>query len=389
MSDAFQCSFTAERPRRWPKHQVNLLLLAGLIFAAPIIAQDGGDQVVFARFGGLVRVPLPGGSAGSVSPQGSGLVAIEVTDDGTVLALRARTTSTGHLLHDYLTIGPDGVETVVATPPIGPSVGVLDLALGIDDDFWVLTLASHPIQGLFVNQFFRIDRQSGLLQDAFELQTDRLRALTAGPGGRLWVLSDEELLKLDPDTRQLSPTGVLVDASGFGTRAVDTDTTGALWLLQEALIVSPPFFRLARLDPVTGTLRPASFDLDIHPDAMAIQPGCEPTATARCLLGGRFRATVAWRDFEDRTGEGQVAPRGSADSALFWFFEPANFEILVKMVDGCAENGHYWVFAAGTTDVEHTLEVTDLQTGEVFSSTNPLGQASAAITATDAFASCP
>jgi hypothetical protein len=121
---------------------------------------------------------------------------------------------------------------------------------------------------------------------------------------------------------------------------------------------------------------------------IAIDRRCQPSATARCLQGGRFRATAHWRDHQGRTGDCQVAPRGSADSALFWFFDAANWELLVKVIDGCNNNGHFWVFAAGTTDVEYTLEVTDLHTGEVFTSTNPLGQAAPAVTATTAFEGC-
>ena len=57
--------------------------------------------------------------------------------------------------------------------------------------------------------------------------------------------------------------------------------------------------------------------------------------------------------------------------------------------DGCGFNGHFWVFAATATDVEYTLQVTDMQTGEVREYNNALGQRSPAITDTSAFATCP
>jgi hypothetical protein len=56
-------------------------------------------------------------------------------------------------------------------------------------------------------------------------------------------------------------------------------------------------------------------------------------------------------------------PFSSADSGLFYFFNENNWEMLVKVVDGCAFNNHYWVFAAATTNIEYVLTVTDEETG--------------------------
>ena len=63
--------------------------------------------------------------------------------------------------------------------------------------------------------------------------------------------------------------------------------------------------------------------------------------------------------------------------------------MLVKVLDGCGVNGHYWVLAAATTNVEYTLRVTDTVTGAVREYFNPLGTRAAAITDTDAFRACP
>ena len=59
------------------------------------------------------------------------------------------------------------------------------------------------------------------------------------------------------------------------------------------------------------------------------------------------------------------------------------------MVNGCTNNGHFWIFAAGTTNLEYTLRVTDTLRGETAIYTNPLGVASPAITDTRALATCP
>ncbi len=116
---------------------------------------------------------------------------------------------------------------------------------------------------------------------------------------------------------------------------------------------------------------------------------CAAEDDVTCLNDGRFQVEVTWRDFAGNTGRGQVVPFGSDDSGLFWFFSADNWEMLVKVLDACAIGDRYWVFAAATTDVEYTLTVTDSDTGASKSYFNPLGKASAAVTDSDAFATCP
>ncbi|MCP4660408.1 MAG: NAD(P)-binding protein [bacterium] len=116
---------------------------------------------------------------------------------------------------------------------------------------------------------------------------------------------------------------------------------------------------------------------------------CVPGDTTLCLSGGRFRVRVSWRDFAGTTGQARRVAFGSDDSGLLWFFDPDNWELLVKVLDGCAVNQKYWVFAAATTNVEYTLEVTDSQSGQMKTYHNPLGTSAAAVTDTFAFATCP
>lgn len=47
-------------------------------------------------------------------------------------------------------------------------------------------------------------------------------------------------------------------------------------------------------------------------------------------------------------------------SGYFWFFDGANVELTVKILDGRAVNNHYWVFIASTTNVAYDVTVTDL-----------------------------
>ena len=82
-------------------------------------------------------------------------------------------------------------------------------------------------------------------------------------------------------------------------------------------------------------------------------------------------------------------PFASRASGNLYFFDPENWEILVKVLDGCALNGHWWVFASAATDVGWDLVIEDTESGESWSASNPLGQRSPAITDTRAFSTCP
>ena len=144
------------------------------------------------------------------------------------------------------------------------------------------------------------------------------------------------------------------------------------------------------LDSVTGggLGTPSEADLVIVDDDLG-EDSCIPSDTVLCLHDGRFRLSVEWREFTDQTGPGRPVTLDLGDSGLFWFFFDTNMELLVKVLDGCGFNDRYWVFAAGTTNVEWRLRVVDTRTGSLREYFNPLGTPSAAITDTDAFAACP
>jgi hypothetical protein len=143
-------------------------------------------------------------------------------------------------------------------------------------------------------------------------------------------------------------------------------------------------------------LRPGGYDWQFLPAAGSTLADsgsgiCHnaPDSTRVALHQGRFEVEVTWRDFAGRTGEGQVGPPATDGSAIFWFFSADNWELMVKVLDGCGLNGHFWVFHAATTNVEYTLTVTDTATGEVKRYDNPLGRRAPAVTDTEAFATCP
>lgn len=127
---------------------------------------------------------------------------------------------------------------------------------------------------------------------------------------------------------------------------------------------------------------------DAAPNGGLVTSGPGPGTGAVLLNGDRFAVEIEWRDFFGNTGTGQLAVR-SDDSANFWFFNPNNWELLIKVLDGCATNDRYWVFLAAVTTVEYTVTVHDTQSQVTRTYTNELGETPTVITDTAAFDTCP
>ena len=100
---------------------------------------------------------------------------------------------------------------------------------------------------------------------------------------------------------------------------------------------------------------------------------CVPSDTVLCLRGGRFKAEADWRDFEGHSGRGRAVSL-TADTGYFWFFDPSNVEVILKVLDGHGLNGHDWVFYGALSSVEYALTVTDTQTGAARRYTNISGR---------------
>ena len=119
--------------------------------------------------------------------------------------------------------------------------------------------------------------------------------------------------------------------------------------------------------------------------------GCTESATTLCLLNDRYEVSVAWsQTAADGTsvserGMGRAARPRTDDSGLFWFFADDNWEMLVKVLDGCSYNGHHWVYAASATTVGLELTVRDTENGESKTWVKEPGAPAPAITDTGAF----
>jgi plastocyanin len=123
--------------------------------------------------------------------------------------------------------------------------------------------------------------------------------------------------------------------------------------------------------PATSTVTIVDNDTDCVPST------CTSDTNSLCLAGGsgtagRFRIRVTWTNFAGESGQG-VALEYTADSGFFYFFQPEVLELLVKIVNGCGLNDAYWFFNAAASNVGLVYTVTDLQTCETRTVTNPVG----------------
>ena len=369
----------------WLALGLGLLLMVSL-GPAPTKGQSGGDRLVVAQGSDLYEASLPRGGFEVVSVIQDPPDAIAFGPDGRLFAVGVHfPVITAPPFIALYTIGAQGETTIVSNVEIQFFETILDMAFGPGGELFVLVygigIGDPPTPAKIL---YQLDPETGDTVNFFFVPAE-VEAVASSPRG-LWLLGYDHLLHFDPAIGRERDSGLAFGSFGAITSAA-TDSTGALWFITRPGNIDPVPSILRRFDPPTGSSQVRDHFFEPY-GPLAIEWRCQPSESERCLLGGRFRARVEWLDFDDRMGDGQVAPSGSADSALFWFFEPSNWELLVKVIDGCDENGHFWVFSAGTTNVEHTLQVEDLLTGEIFSTTNPLGQASAAITATDAFAGC-
>jgi hypothetical protein len=170
----------------------------------------------------------------------------------------------------------------------------------------------------------------------------------------------------------------------------DADKTFTVPLLDDAEIEPDETFTVALSNPTGGATlgSPAAATVTLGDDDLPPGP-CVESATALCLLGNRFRVEAAWEDHAGGRGPGR-AESFTDESGWFWFFNPLNTELVVKVRDACAPPfERFWFFAAGLTDVGVTLTVADTGARLVRRYENPRGQAFAPVQDTNAFMTCP
>ncbi|HTO87142.1 MAG TPA: hypothetical protein VMR54_06385 [Thermoanaerobaculia bacterium] len=295
-------------------------------------------------------------------------------------------------------------EFPIPTPPTADSA--LDIAAGPDDNLWftfsagwigrittagVVTLFMTPsrsaVQGIAAgpdgNMWFT--ETAGARGRISRISTDGVitvvgylgilpfglpRGIAAGPDGNLWFTN-----QTGDRIGRATTKGVITEFAipTFGSRpsSITAGRDGNLWFTESA---SDKIGRITTEGEVSEfALPPVGFG------------PCVPNSL--CLSSGRFQATATYRNQLD---SGTAKAEAISDSSGFFVFDnPDSVELVVKVLNGCGFTiPNFWVFAAGLTDQETTLTVTDRMTGAIRTYFNPLGNTFVTVTDTAAFSTC-
>jgi photosystem II stability/assembly factor-like uncharacterized protein len=190
--------------------------------------------------------------------------------------------------------------------------------------------------------------------------------------GAFWFFSDNniELVVKVVDGRPVNGhywvfSGALSNVA-YEITVIDTVANGV------KTYVNPQGSLTSRVDTLAFAAAGAAAPVT-HETPFPTDSGCTPDGMTACLNDGRFRVEVAWRvPAQGTQGRGTALPLTS-DTAAFWFFSSNNVELVLKVVDGRAFNGKFWVFFGALSDVEYTITVTDTVGGTVRTYFNPSG----------------
>ena len=97
-------------------------------------------------------------------------------------------------------------------------------------------------------------------------------------------------------------------------------------------------------------------DPDPRPEPPPQSEVCTPT-TSLLQFDGGYEVSMCYVTPGGEEGQAKAAP-WSDQSAIVWFFDRGNAEVLVKVLDGCKTTEHRWVFVAPVTTLEFNLWVT-------------------------------
>jgi len=129
---------------------------------------------------------------------------------------------------------------------------------------------------------------------------------------------------------------------------------------QGASLFTSPDLQVAESSPLPEIIR---YRTGSSQSASLASGTCAPSSERLCLNGGRFAVEVTWADFRGNNGPGQAVDL-TDDTGTFWFFRDSNVELILKVLDGRANNGNWWVFYGSLSNVDFDITVTDTATGE-------------------------
>jgi len=278
-------------------------------------------------------------------------------------------------------------------PPPSPSqfprtLGSTLLATGKASDFTFVRLSEDPPAGSFFLGWDTTDYSHAGGTILYRL---------SDPDGGPQIFTKEQISAVpDPGTCDGAPQGLFLyekdieGGSGGGS-------SGSPVMLADLSVVGQEFGACGNnpnddCDVTQNSTLDGAFRVTFPSIAQYLQPAtagaCVADANTLCLNNGRFRVTVNYATSTGENGLG-TGVELTGDSGYFWFFNPANIELVVKVLNACSQSpGRFWVFAGGLTNVHVVITVVDTTNGATKTYENPLGTAFVPLQDTDAFA-CP
>ena len=186
-------------------------------------------------------------------------------------------------------------------------------------------------------------------------------------GGESWVPIDQGLGNLQVTQIVIDPIDPSLLYAGTKGGLYRSTDRGEHWSSVGFHFES---FSSLALDPASPSTLYAGIPADLARITLAPPEPCVSGPEALCLNGGRFRVEGVWRGTVAYSGGVSPAAGGvgqafpiTDDTGSFWFFDAANLELVVKVLDGGGVNGDFWVFFGALSNLEYIITVTDTETG--------------------------
>ncbi len=193
------------------------------------------------------------------------------------------------------------------------------------------------------------------------------------PRGGATATTKSDLAAFPCDDGEPTAASTTVADSSVGVVGTDLVDAGL-----PAAPVSPPF---ARLEPESPG--PVKVSLPIRGGETA---DCEPQPVVDLRGGYTVNMCVEYtKDGETVVEEVKDYGLDSEQSAILYFFDRGNAEVLIKVLDACRINDHRWVFVAPVTTLAFNLSIAPPGGGEPWTHENRLDETAAAKSDLQAF----
>ena len=189
-------------------------------------------------------------------------------------------------------------------------------------------------------------------------------------GGASWSPVDEGLGSLGVRQIVIDPTDPALVYAGTTAGVYRSTDRGGHW---SSIGFHQQTTMSLTLDPSSPSTLYAGVFAGFARITLAPAAPCVPGPESLCLNGGRFRVETTWRTPTPAASNVAQSFPITDDTGAFWFFDAANLEIVLKVLDGRGVNGNYWVFFGALSNLEYMITVTDTQTGSIQSYYYPGG----------------